>query len=327
MYSLGEVRERTRDWNQPMLWLAYAMAALALVSLVGLAVDDRVIAGMPIWAKPLKFALSVLLYAVTWAWLASLATRAPRLVRRMSAATAGLVALEIALIVGQILRGRQSHFNVETAFDAAVFGLMGMVISAAWFGTLVLTIVLMRSEIADAATRWAIRLGAALSLVGMALAFLMTGPTGAQVEAIRSGQDVARIGAHAVGADDGGPGLPILGWSTTAGDLRIPHFVGLHALQVLPLLALGLGMVAARWPALRAAAVRLRLVVVASAGYAGLVALVLWQALRGQPLIYPDGWTLTAFAALVVAVAAGGGWALRAVPQTTPQAAPREVAA
>jgi hypothetical protein len=104
---------------------------------------------------------------------------------------------------------------------------------------------------------------------------------------------------HAVGVADGGPGLPLLGWSTTGGDLRIGHFVGMHALQGLPLLA---GLLSLRGRALDAS-LRLRVVLVAAAAYAAAVVLVTWQALRAQPLLAPDGLTLAA-AALVAAGAA-----------------------
>jgi hypothetical protein len=104
--------------------------------------------------------------------------------------------------------------------------------------------------------------------------------------------------------------MALTGWSTVGGDLRIPHFVGMHALQVLPILLLVLGVLAVRIPALRDPAVRGRLVLVAGAGYTGLLALVTWQALRGQPLIHPDALTLTALAVVVVGTMVGAVVAL-----------------
>jgi hypothetical protein len=105
--------------------------------------------------------------------------------------------------------------------------------------------------------------------------------------------------------------MALTGWSTTGGDLRIPHFVGMHALQALPLLALLLGVLATRLPRLRPAAARTELVVVGAAAYAGLVALVTWQAERGQSLIQPDAATLVGLGVLVLGTLLGVGYALR----------------
>ncbi|MEU4666308.1 hypothetical protein AB0F83_31695, partial [Micromonospora chalcea] len=113
----------------------------------------------------------------------------------------------------------------------------------------------------------------------------------------------ARAGIRAapsVGGPAGGPGLPLLGWSTTGGDLRVGHFVGMHALQALPLLAILLDrFLGRRLDGLT----RARLVLVGGAAYAGLTLLVTAQALRGQPLLAPDALTLAAAGVLVAATA------------------------
>lgn len=118
------------------------------------------------------------------------------------------------------------------------------------------------------------------------------------------------MGAHSVGVEDGGPGLPVTGWSTEGGDLRVAHFVGLHGSQVVPLL----GLAAARLGRGRlGAGHRVALVWVGGLAYLAVVVLTTWQALRGQPLLDPDGLTLAVLATVVlvtvgaaVAVAAHG---------------------
>lgn len=310
MTTPSVLRARTRGWDPSMLLLAVAMAATGVVALAGLVLDDRLLGGQPIWGKPFKFAVSIGIYAVTWAWMASLTTKAPRTVRVASAVAAGFLAVEMVVIVGQVLRGKASHFNNETDFDAMLWQVMGGSIALVWVGTMVLTVLLMRSDIADTATRWAMRLGAAISLLGISVGPLMTSPTAAQLAVEENGQS-PRLGAHGVGVADDGPGLPILGWSTTGGDLRVPHFIGMHALQLLPLLAMALVLLAARWPALRSGLTRTRLVVVAGLSYLGLFALVMWQALRGQSVVDPDALTLGAYAVPIGLTAAGVRWALQ----------------
>src|SRR5689334_23309430 len=302
MRTLSAIAARTAGWNRPMLVTAWSMLPVVVVCLVGLAVDDRVLTGAPIWLKPLKFAVSIAVYGITWAWLISLLKVGKRLAQRVSVVLASVLLLEQALIVMQVVRGRGSHFNVLTPLDSTVFAVMGVSIAVLWTGTLILTILVLRTPFADRATRWALRFGAVISLAGIGMGALMTSPTASQRASMTDGTFKGVIGAHTVGQEDGGPVMAVTGWSTTGGDLRIPHFFGMHALQVLPLLVMLMTVLATRLPVLADDAVRTRLVGVAGVGYGLFFGLVLWQAERGQPITAPDSLTLTAAAAIVVAV-------------------------
>jgi hypothetical protein len=159
---------------------------------------------------------------------------------------------------------------------------------------------------ADAAFGWSLRLGVLIAFVGMAVAFLMTMPTADQLALAQAGGGMPQVGAHGIGMAEDGPGLPFLGWRTTGGDLRVPHFVGLHAMQALPLLG-GLLLRRRRDGRRLSDGQRLGLVWTAGLGYLGLTLLLTWQALRGQSVIAPDGLTLLATAVLFGSVLLAAG--------------------
>ncbi len=292
-----------RRWHAPLAWFAVAMAALAVVSTTGLVLDDRVVGGMPIWAKPLKFSISFVAYAVTVAWLIFLLPRVSRVARWAGTMVVVASALEMAIIVGQVLRGRASHFNVATPFDAAVFSVMGILVAIIYAGTLVVSVVLVRTPLSDRAAALAVRLGLGISIAGMSVGFLMLGPGEAQRDAAAAGRPVLISGAHAVGVADGGPGLPLVGWSTTGGDLRVAHFLGMHGLQVMALVAI---VLATGWGRGLDDRTRLRSVWLVATAYLALCALSLWQAIRGQPVTGPDVTTLVGLTAVAALVALGG---------------------
>lgn len=307
----GAVR-RAVAWHRPLMLLTALMMATTVLSIGGLLVDDRILNGDPIWLKPFKFSISIAIYAATWTWMLSLQQRTRRWVWWSSTAIAILAGLEMVIIIGQVLRGRASHFNATSALDTTLFTIMGAAITGLWVLNLIQGVVLPRERLAERPLALAIKFGVAIGVVGIGLAFLMTGPTAEQVHALQHDLPVEAIGAHSVGVPDGGPGMPITGWSTTGGDLRIPHFVGIHAMQALPLLAMGLAALSRNYPRLGSTAVRSRLVLTGAATYAGLLALVTWQALRGQPLIAPDGWTLLAAGALAAVAVLGVRWSIAA---------------
>ncbi|MCW3814073.1 hypothetical protein ONA91_06330 [Micromonospora sp. DR5-3] len=278
-----------------MLFVA-AMAVLALVSAVGIVADSRVLTGVPIWLKPFKFSVSFVLYGTTLAWMLSLLPRRSRVAEWAATVIVAMGVVEMTVIVGQVLRGTTSHFNGTSPLNAALFALMGAAIMVLSMAHLVIGIVVVRQPIADRAAKYAVGLGLGLTLLGMLVAIPMVLPSQEPgLEGIS--------GAHSVGVPDGGPGLPLVGWSTTGGDLRIGHFVGMHALQALPILAILLRRFLGRLDEHTQA----RLVVVAGAAYGALTMLFTWQALRGQPLLRPDALTLAAVAALVLATATAAG--------------------
>jgi hypothetical protein len=84
--------------------------------------------------------------------------------------------------------------------------------------------------------------------------------------------------------------VPLTGWSREHGDLRVPHFIGLHGLQALALAAVALR----RWR--RPEAARARAILAITASYASLFALLIWQALRGESFVAPDAMTLALIA-------------------------------
>ncbi|TDD45962.1 hypothetical protein E1286_22290 [Nonomuraea terrae] len=298
------LRQRREHWHGPLTACAAAMAVLAAVSVIGLAVDDRTLLGQAVWLKPVKFAVSFGLYAITLAWMVGLAGRFRRALWWLgTVVVGGFVVPEISAIVFQAARGVRSHYNVSTPLDETVFMVMGGAAYLGWALTFALGVLLVAQRRVDRPMAWAIPLGLAVSLAGMSVGYLMTAPTPDQAQALTDGMSLDVIGAHSVGAPDGGAAMPVTGWETGAGDLRVAHFVGLHALQVLPLVAIGLRLLSRRFTALAGAATRTALVVVAAFGYAGLTGLVLWQAQRGQSLLQPDALTLTAAAALAGLVA------------------------
>jgi hypothetical protein len=282
-----------------------ATAALMLIvligAIVGLAVDPRIITGAPAWLKPAKFAVSIFIYTVTLAWIFTLIPEWTRTRRAIGWMTAVTMVIEIAIIGTQAWRGTTSHFNVATARDAALFTIMGLAIVVQTLSTIAVAVALWRHRFDDMALGWAVRFGVCITIVGALTGGLMTRPTAAQLEAARAGERLTIAGAHTVGAPDGGPGLIGTGWSTEHGDVRVPHFVGLHAMQALPLLALLLAH--GRLPG----KVRARLVLVASASYAALYAILLTQALRGVSLVAPDAATLTQLGVWAAATVAAAG--------------------
>jgi hypothetical protein len=306
---IREEQEDTELWRRLfgterfLTWSVVGSLILFAATIILSIFDSRLVTGAPAWIKPMKFAISITLYTGTLAWLLSYVEGYPRLVRWIGGLTALGFLVEYVGIFVQAARGVPSHFNVATAFDGAIFSLMGMFVMVIWAMNIVTAVLLMRQKMDNRPFAWALRLGLVVTAVGAVLGFLMTSPTPDQLSAMQAGEVVSIVGAHSVGVADGGSGLPFVGWSTEGGDIRPAHFVGLHALQLIPLLGI---FVNRRFRQRLSDGRRTALIAIGGLGYLGFVLLLLWQALRAQPLIAPDGVTLAVLAGLIAVVSLAG---------------------
>ncbi len=226
--------------------------------------DSRLITGINAWIKPAKFSISVAIYVWTIGWLLADLAGATRTVSVIRWTVFLTMVVEMVCIYLQAARGTTSHYNISTPLDGAIFSAMGIAILLNTLVAVALLVLYATKPGADLSPlyRWAVVAGIAVFLFGS-----------------YAGQQMISNMGHTIGAPDGGQGLPFLNWSVTAGDLRIAHFFGLHALQLFPLTAWLLSR--ATWsPSITTVAF-----VAVTLVYTGFVALTYLQAWAGQPLI------------------------------------------
>ena len=207
------------------------------------------------WHKPLKFALSIGIYAWTMALYCSYLNNFNKGLFNWSIIF--LLGFEIVYIALQAHKGQLSHFNVSTPMYAALYSLMALAASlvtiyTAYVGILFFT---QNFPLLPEYYVWAIRLGIIIFVIFSFEGFVMG----------------SRL-SHTIGGKDGGPGIAFLNWSTKFGDPRVAHFIGMHALQIIPLLSYYLFK-------------NVKAVYVLSILYALLAIYTLLQALKGKPLI------------------------------------------
>ena len=229
------VIESWRDHPSLVILVLFSLVCL-IFSVAGLAFDHRLITGEHAWIKPCKFSISLTTYGLTLLWYSRFLTNHKQLLHRISVAALIGTIVELSAIITQVLRGTTSHFNTSSPFNHVMFWITTSAIVPVAVAIVILFVMLLREKrlppVLGASLRWAMF----LTIIGFVPAVLMILPDHLQ-DAITC---YRQFDGHTVGFAEGGPGIPWLGWSTVAGDLRIAHFVGIHALQIMPIVGVSI---------------------------------------------------------------------------------------
>jgi hypothetical protein len=209
--------------GSPLLWRSSGLMVIGIVFCTTmLLVDGHMFAGINAWEKPAKFFLSLGVQALTVAWAISLILKPARGIKTASWIYVTAAWFEVIYITFRAARGEASHFNSSSVTAIVLYGLMGV-------GALMLTST-------SAFIGWRVWQQRGTSLVREAAGMgLMLGALLGTI----AGAYLSSRGSHWIGGDQtDATGLAFFHWSTTGGDLRVAHFIGLHATQFVPLAAL-----------------------------------------------------------------------------------------
>lgn len=234
---LAELLDRQRTLAVYGLAVLIVTLPLFAVQLV----DQRVLHGVNVWVKPVKFLVSIGVFSLTAAWFFGYIRPERRGALLMRATVWVLIvtgSFELLWIGWQASQGLNSHFNNSSAFFAIMYALMGLSAVLLVGTTLPLAWEICRRPATGVRPDFA-----AAIVIGLLLTFVLGGGLGGYMS-VQPG--------HAVGAEGGH--VPVFGWNRSGGDLRIAHFLGIHAQQALPILAALAAPLAAglRWGVLAA---------------------------------------------------------------------------
>ncbi|MEV6237879.1 hypothetical protein [Lentzea sp. NPDC051838] len=248
------------NWHRPLLVNTLLMLGLALWSAVGIFADDRTLLGEPLWLKPLKFGLAFAVYSGTLSWLIGTLTRARRTGWWMGTLFAVAAFAEVAAITLQAARGTFSHFNTSTdPITLLATQIFTNGVAALFLLQLAIVTLVLFQRGGDRALMRAVRWGLSFATVGMIVpVYWMATEIHQRTVVDANGREIVMYQGHDVGG----------------GDFRVPHFIGLHGIQVLLLVVFALRRVEERK--------RARLVGLAAFAYAGLLAFAIWQTSRGH---------------------------------------------
>ena len=243
--------------NAPLFIFGCCNILAAIVFILLARVTHVQIRGANAWLKPFKFALSIAVFSFTMGWY-TFELNAPTVVGLYNWAVIVLLGFEVVYISLQAGRGQLSHYNITTPAYSFLTILMAIAAVLTTLFTGYLGLLFFSPAIKPLPEYYvlSIRMGI--------FCFVFFAFQGAAMGARAT---------HTVGGPEvGGARLPVLNWSAKYGDLRIAHFVGMHALQVLPLLS---------WFVLK----NMAATAIAGFLYALLALFTLVRAVKGKPLI------------------------------------------